>query len=342
MKCPNCGTLNPDGATDCPQCGLVFSKWSASPAGASPRPESAQGPAKPREESSGAGPLLLAAAVLAGGWLAWRWLSGGEEAASKAESSLLSPAPFRAQLTELEAVLYKEGPPTAQDKEEILDATDKLIKRIPSSAGDDPPLRLQKFAGALYDYGGSGAMTPEVRARWIVKWEETRGAVFSPAAWLHAAAAPPPAAAATGPADPQEDLLALQRSSKALSSLLDAASKETTSFGESSVAKNDAGAADKKRLDAWRDWVANWLVRVDTVMQGLPAPDRLTSETQEGGLLLHRIVVDLRAVPDTGPDEDPEIYLPDKSARDAWLSSAKDKLKLAEETLQKSAPQPAP
>jgi hypothetical protein len=27
MKCPNCGAQAADGASECPQCGLVFAKW---------------------------------------------------------------------------------------------------------------------------------------------------------------------------------------------------------------------------------------------------------------------------------------------------------------------------
>jgi len=258
-------------------------------------------------------------------------------AAAADSAALLAPAPYRKELLALETVLYKDALPMSEDQQALSSAAEALGKRLPPSSAAAG--RVEAFRAFISGYGDGLVLPPNARDEWMRRWEQARSDAFGPAAWLHESAAPQ--ASEGGAMDPQEALLALQRSAKTIGQLLDAAEKETVKFGETAVVQGDAGAADKKRLDAWRNWVADWLVRVDPVFQELPSPERLPVEVQEGGLLLHRITVDMRAVPDSGPDEDPEIYLPDKAARDAWLSAAGERLKQAEAALQKSATAPS-
>jgi hypothetical protein len=300
-------------------------------------------PPSPAKEAPGPDLLqiLILAAVLAGGWGAWKWIAK-KPAPNEAQAlAVLNPAPYKKELTALESILYKDTLPMMEDKQALVTAVERLIRRIPASNHPGPVATLHEFSSYLSSYDSGLVLPPTARDEWIRKWEEARGVAFSEAAWLRAPAAPQAAAAgAEGMMDPQEALLALQRSAAALAKLMAAAEKETAKFGETRVDRNDAGAADKKQLGAWRNWVADWLVRVDGVTGDIPSPSRLPVEVQEGGLLLHRITVDLRAVPDPGAADggnDADIYLPDKAARDGWLSAAGERLKQAEAALQKAA-----
>lgn len=161
MKCPNCGYEQPDGATECLKCQVIFSKWETARARDSGNPAPPVSPAvEDRPAKSSAARLLVPAAViLVGlGFLLKSRFGGGADA-----SSVVSPAAENKHISNMQAAglvdrIAKEqaaqNMPNQQDPPRLT-PDDELMQALRDEYPDSAETALKRGANAnMKDPGG--------------------------------------------------------------------------------------------------------------------------------------------------------------------------------------------
>lgn len=348
MKCPSCGVESAEGAAECPACGLIFAKWQ----------KKAEGQAQPAPAEAASGP---AAAPAAGGGL-WSWFlgflllaatAGGaayyflQPAQPKGGPGLISAEPYKAEITALEAALYKEEPPNYQDASAVERAASDIAGKMMVSRRlrGHPGVEKVSMLAAMTGEGGL-TYTSTARREWITKWEEAREGLFEKAAWFHAPLFFNPEAAAA--ADPAKAAVDLQRVLGWMDRLISEARLETQVFPKHDINLQNLKAAqeNQQHLEQWRAWAQGWQARVAEARAAMPDPQNLNEEMREAHRAMTQ-VLDLLAVPANpgagvflgmGDPAFNALYLPGESLRDNWLNTADNWLKYPRSVLTKTPP----
>lgn len=357
MRCPSCSAEGPDGAAECPACGVIFAKLKARAEKAAP-PPSAPAAAKPAGSGLGNALVLLAClgAFVYGGY---RFYEGRvSPPPTQAQGGLVNPEPYKAEILAIEAAVY-QGSGSVQEVAAAAEAaTNRIAEGLMRKHGHNPAARgaaddLMDFAARMVGAQESLGASPTARLEFVRAWETLRAKRFAQADWFHAPEAVKPGAAP----DFEKAAQSLLNAAMNLRALMDSVTSELDQFGERAVqlrsassyelenprpaedvegqwaAENKAArkraaaeaAEDQPRLAAWRDWVPGWQARVDAAMTGFPQPSEIPNELHYAYESLVRAAGAARQPPNPGPgaftsgSQLNALYLPDKRSREEWV-----------------------
>ncbi len=253
----------------CPLHGRIYDSWS--PAGcpdcAAPRKV-----APPSRRRAAPAALLLLAAVAA--FAHWQGLlprlTNRVEAQRRSElrssAPKLAPAPYRAEIEAIEAVLYRDTETELVDGERVAAAAHQLADHMTAEldriTGHAVLLRLSEFAMEAEADADAGYALPDL-ARSRRAWQRLRSELFAPAPWLRREG--PELAAAQHPAPPRADLLdvaALEGFAKTLAPLLASGRSEMLRYGEIYVDVLEGSQAETELVDDWLTFARRWDTRV--------------------------------------------------------------------------------
>ncbi|MDE2293277.1 MAG: hypothetical protein KGL53_14445 [Elusimicrobia bacterium] len=195
MTCPSCSASAPEGAEECPACGVIFSKWHAkAEREASEGPPPALLKPRPRPRNYGYGLVALLAVAAASGGAYVLYQKSLPAPVHDDGKPVYDPTPYRAQIYALEKALYAPGAPAKTDADAVKNLCIQIAELLQSEHSQNPYVHLAVddlliFAGEVSDDSQQAKLTAASRKAWIDSWEALRAKRFSRAPWFHAAAA---------------------------------------------------------------------------------------------------------------------------------------------------------
>ena len=180
----------------------------------------------------------------------------------------LDPGPYRENLMAFEAILYRAGPPEAQDYERLAVMLSRVTNQIAvdhaSPSARRKGGRLLHFSAQLDAHGVDG-YTRAARSVIRSDWEELRGEIFAPVAWFGSARA----ASAARPAALSPEARALDAILVELEGEVDRAKGELVALGGDDPITQElaaGGVEPQKRLKQWsRSWDRRFRHTLDRV-----------------------------------------------------------------------------
>jgi hypothetical protein len=220
----------------------------------------------------------------------------------------IHPAPHRAAIEAIEALLYRRAPAAPGDASAVETALARLADGLLAGeglAGRQAAMEVLAFAGRVGARADVGYAHPSLVGL-RREWEPLRARVFRSAPWLRAAAPDldlvqePPAAAS----DPRSDE-ALRAAAAGLERLLARGRREVERLGEPVRDPGAPAHTGGGQIRAWREWSARWRDE----LAGAMAPAWELSPRPEAGLRAEA----LRAL-----DEAHELLLRVPEGSGAW------------------------
>ncbi len=283
----------------CPLDGRVYDSWSeAGCPDCAARAKRLPAP-PPRRSGVPAALLLLAAVAAAAHWqgLLPR-LTNRVEAQRRFElrssAPNLDPAPYRAEIEAIEAVLYRDTQAEWADGERVAAAArelaDHMTAELDRITAHAVLLRLSAFAMEAEANADAGYALPDL-ARSRRAWQRLRSELFAPAPWLRREG--PDLAAVQNPAPRRADWLdigALERFAKALDPLLASGRREMLAFGEVYVDVPEGSPEEAQLVDDWLAFARRWDERVTKACGQAPARPALDDDLRV--VMAHQLLGD--------------------------------------------------
>lgn len=264
---------------------------------------------------------LLGALAVAAGLRLW---SGAVGVAGPHLSVRLDPAPYRAEIERIEAILYQERPASEGQPEQVARLASDLAERIRAGesrlAGQAGFVRLLAFAADVDAQEDAGYAAPD-HGRPRSEWVALRAELFEPAPWLRLAT--PLAAEPQRRPEPTADpatIARLRTFVRLLSALVEDSRPELLRFGEQYVDVAEGSAAERRLAEDWNRYARRFGERLqDVARQAPPQPawdgePHVVAAHQRLGEALQRL-----RLATVAPGE---LALPDKAWRRESLDGA--------------------
>jgi hypothetical protein len=234
--------------------------------------------------------------------------------------------PFKTQLLAVEDILYADHEPTYRDSEALDNALRKLSAQLEPSRERFMKTKALRFLFLAENIGsegetGYGPLSPSARRHWIREWETIIKEEFLPVDWLKGMVS-------RSVMDTASTTTALENLLDELERIVRGGEAVMDHFGSTAVnLQNIETSGAQERLDAWRDWVRDWLDQVGNAAGKLPdgfsIPDDRKAAYEYAEFVLRR----MKEVPSPGPgvfmgagDEKLHaVYLPDAYTRETWF-----------------------
>jgi len=204
----------------------------------------------------------------------------GDDRDSKTEERILAgrgfldPEAYRAEIENLESVLYKDAPADFADFGRVTAATMRLYGKAMQQ--EKHPLKIEAaqrimFLRSRADMSDVGFSTPDMAAV-RSDWEGVRLHVFGEADWFHKTTAglsrvQTPAAPAADPLDVSE----LSRVIERLEDLIGDGRRECDDLGEPVYEPTRMSQDGEAQVDDWRTFHKDWSDRIDYIADRMPS-----------------------------------------------------------------------